>query len=70
MKINNLNIIINYSGNLGGRIEKAHKDTYACNRLMGDKFDLTPVITQWIYTTIIRPLLFYSVKVWSLVVEK
>ena len=48
-------------------MEKAHK---ACNRLVGKKWGLTPVMTQWIYTAIIRPILLYSVIVWWPVVEK
>ena len=55
---------LTWKDNLICRIEKASTALYTCRQMVGKKWGLSPKITYWIYTAIVRPILTYGCFVW------
>ncbi|KAH8338212.1 hypothetical protein KR067_012222, partial [Drosophila pandora] len=50
--------------NTADRTRKAAIALYTCRKAVGLKWGMSPKIVRWLYTAIIRPILFYGVVVW------
>lgn len=46
------------------RAKKAQAAFYACRSSFGKTWGLSPKLTHWIYTAIVRPILLYGVVIW------
>ena len=55
---------LNWKQNTIERTKKAYIAFYSCKRMFSRKWGLSPKITNWIYTSIVRPILLYGVVVW------
>lgn len=52
------------------RVLKANCAFYACKKMLGSKWGLTPRLAHWAYTAIVRPILSYGSLVWWHSLEK
>lgn len=52
------------------RVLKANCAFYACKKMLGSKWGLTPRLAYWTYTAIVRPILSYGALVWWHSLEK
>ena len=50
--------------NICERVRKAYIAYYSCKKMFNRKWGLSPKITNWIFTSIVRPILLYGVVVW------
>ena len=55
---------LSWKDNISERIKKAYNAFYACKKMFGKTWGLSPKVTYWIYTSIVRPILLYGVTVW------
>lgn len=53
-----------WNKHLDHKLNKCAIAFYQCKRMMGDKWGLSPKITLWLYTAVIRPMLAYGALVW------
>ncbi|CAF4919851.1 unnamed protein product [Pieris macdunnoughi] len=53
-----------WNKHLEHKLNKATIAFYQCKKMLGVKWGLSPKITLWIYTAIIRPMLAYGALVW------
>ncbi|XP_053968949.1 uncharacterized protein LOC128870357 [Anastrepha ludens] len=50
--------------NVEERVKKASNALYACKRMLGVTWDLSPSMMHWCYTAVVRPILLYGTLVW------
>ena len=50
--------------NISERVKKAYIAYYSCKRMFSRRWGLSPKVTHWIYTSIVRPILLYGIVVW------
>lgn len=55
---------LNWRSHLEQKIGKARIGFWQCRRAVGRSWGLSPKITLWLYTAIIRPMLCYAALVW------
>jgi len=55
---------LDWKSNVASRCNKALVALYTCKAAIGKKWGLNPGITYWIFTAVVRPILFYGVVVW------
>ena len=55
---------LNWEKHLEYISNKAIGSLFACKKIAGKKWGLKPKVMQWIYTTIIRPMITYASFVW------
>ena len=55
---------LNFNQHVDNITTKAINSLMQCNRAIGPTWGLTPKVCRWIYTSVIRPMLSYSVVVW------
>ncbi|VEN63036.1 unnamed protein product [Callosobruchus maculatus] len=46
------------------KVSKARNSLWACRRVVGSSWGLSPKVVHWLYTTIVRPSLIYGSIVW------
>lgn len=56
--------------NIIERTRKANCALYACKKMLGTRWGLTPRLAYWTYTAIVRPILTYGALVWWHSLEK
>ena len=61
---------LNWNRHLENKLNKACLIFWQCRRLVGKKWGLTPKITHWLYTAVIRPIISYCAVVWWTKVEQ
>ncbi|CAB0007833.1 unnamed protein product [Nesidiocoris tenuis] len=45
-------------------VQKATKAMWACRRLMGKTWGISPRMAHWLYTAVVRPIVSYAALVW------
>ena len=50
--------------NVCERVKKAYVAYYSCKKMFSRRWGLSPKLTFWIFTCIVRPILLYGVVVW------
>ena len=55
---------LNYNTHIDNVTQKATAALMQCKRAVGPMWGLSPKTCKWIYTTVVRPILSYSVTVW------
>ena len=55
---------LNFNEHVDNITTKAINSLMQCNRAVGPTWGLTPKVCRWIYTSVIRPMLSYSVVIW------
>lgn len=55
---------LNWNSNILERVKKANIALYSCKKTVGKKWGLKPMVAQWVYTAVVRPILLYGVVVW------
>ena len=55
---------LNWKPHIEERAKKAQAALYACRSSIGKTWGLSPLLTKWLYTAIIRPILLYGTVVW------
>lgn len=55
---------LSWTPNVNTRCQKAIGILWQCRRIVGRTWGLTPSISMWLYTSVIRPILGYAVVVW------
>lgn len=55
---------LSWSTHIDNRIKKASITFWQCRRMIGKQWGLSPKITLWLYTAIIRPMFCYGSVVW------
>src|SRR3978361_2175996 len=55
---------LNWKRHLEVKTSKACKALWQCRRTVGRSWGLSPKITLWLYTAVIRPMLGYGAFVW------
>ncbi|XP_059062726.1 uncharacterized protein LOC131855467 [Achroia grisella] len=53
-----------WNKHLDHKINKSTIAFYQCRKMLGNKWGITPKITLWLYTAVIRPMLVYGALVW------
>lgn len=53
-----------WNKHLDHKLQRACTTFYQCSRMLGKTWGLTPKITTWLYTAVIRPTLTYGAIVW------
>jgi ribonuclease HI len=61
---------LNWGLHVTSKVEKATRALWALRRAVGRRWGLSPRVTHWIYTAIIRPMLLYASLVWWEATEK
>ncbi|XP_036334756.1 uncharacterized protein LOC118745412 [Rhagoletis pomonella] len=61
---------LTWQRNVEERAKKAITALYSCKTAIGKKLGLKPHIVHWIYTVVVRPILFYGVTVWWTSLDK
>jgi len=61
---------LTWKEHLKGQIKKAKASLVIGRRMMGKHWGLSPRVTHWIYTAIVRPTLTYGAVVWVSCLEK
>ncbi|XP_037941860.1 uncharacterized protein LOC119674776 [Teleopsis dalmanni] len=61
---------LTWKPNVEERVKKATNALYACKRMPGSTWGLSPGLMYWCYTAIVRPILLYGILVWWTVVKK
>lgn len=54
---------LNWNPHLRRVLEKAKLSYWTCRRLLGTTWGLSPNLTRWMYTTVIRPMITYAALV-------
>jgi len=60
----NLDKKLHWTDNILDRTRKAAIALFACKKAIGRKWVFSPVIVNWLYTAIVRPILLYGNIVW------
>ncbi|KAH8338612.1 hypothetical protein KR074_001173, partial [Drosophila pseudoananassae] len=55
---------LDWKSNIMDRANKATIALYTCRKAISLKWGMSPKIVRWLYTAVIRPILFYGVVVW------
>lgn len=55
---------LSWKPNVEERVRKASVALYCCKGAIGKRWGLSPRITMWIYTAMVRPILLYGIVVW------
>ena len=55
---------LTFNDHIDNITSKATSNLMQCNRAVGPTWGLSPKVCRWIYTSIIRPILSYSVVIW------
>jgi len=55
---------LSWKPHLTERINKATKIFWQCRTAFGKTWGLKPKVVHWLYTAIIRPILFYGIHIW------
>lgn len=55
---------LNWKSNIEERIRKSQIAFYTCKSAIGKTWGLSPKLTYWIFTAVVRPILLYAVAVW------
>ncbi|CAH0731007.1 unnamed protein product, partial [Brenthis ino] len=53
-----------WNKHLDYKLNKSTIAFYQCKKMLGNKWGLSPKITMWLYTAVIRPMLTYGALVW------
>ena len=61
---------LNWAQHCANRKAKALKALATCRRLVGKTWGLTPKITAWLYTAVVRPVVTYAAVVWVTATDK
>ena len=61
---------LNFNEHVDNITTKAINSLMQCNRAVGPTWGLTPKVCRWIYTSVIRPMLSYSVVIWVRALNK
>ena len=61
---------LSWKRNTEERVRKATTALYTCKKAIGARWGLTPNITRWLYTAVVRPILLYGVLVWWPALDK
>ncbi|KMQ87436.1 reverse transcriptase [Lasius niger] len=55
---------LNWKRNVEERVRKAQAAFYLCRGAIGKRWGLSPKLTHWILTVVVRPILMYGILVW------
>ena len=55
---------VSWKSKLEAMVKKAGAELYACKRMVGPRWKLTPRVAHWIYTAIVRAIMTYGILVW------
>lgn len=55
---------LNWNSQIENTVTKATKAFYACQRLFGKTWGISPRMTFWSFTTIVRPIITYAALAW------
>ena len=61
---------LNWSSHAKAQVKKAKAAMMVGRRMVGKHWGLTPKITHWLYTAIVRPILLYGSVVWTPCLKK
>jgi len=61
---------LSWKENIEERVKKASCALYACKRMLGKTWGLSPTLVHWIYTAIVKPVLTYGAVVWWTSMDK
>lgn len=61
---------VDWKAQIAERVKKAQAAFYTFRSAIGKTWGISPKLTMWIYTAIVRPILLYGIAIWWKALEK